>query len=120
MAVIKNIIFEIIYFATEPLAIKFSCYLSSRLNYNYAYLSGIFKKLNGITIEHFIISQKIEKVKSMLVAGDVHLSEIAYRMNYSSVSHLSAQFKKITGYNASEYRAFRINNYSNLQNKIAV
>ena len=117
---IKNIIFEIIYFATEPLAIKFSCYLSSRLNYNYAYLSGIFKKLNGITIEHFIISQKIEKVKSMLVAGDVHLSEIAYRMNYSSVSHLSAQFKKITGYNASEYRAFRINNYSNLQNKIAV
>ena len=117
---IKNIIFEIIHFATEPLAVKFSCYLSDRLSYNYTYLAGIFKKLNGITIERFIISQKIEKVKSMLVAGDTHLSEIAWRMNYSSVSHLSAQFKKVTGYNASEYRSLRINNYSDMQEKIAV
>ena len=89
---IKNIILEIIHFSTEPLVMKFSCYLSNRLNYNYTYLAGIFKKISGITIEHFIISQKIEKVKSMLIAGDMHLSEIAYRMNYSSVSHLSAQF----------------------------
>ena len=101
---IKNIVSEIIHFSTEPLTMKFSCYLSKRLNYNYTYMAGIFKKLSGITIEHFIISQKIEKVKSMLISGDMHLSEIAFQMNYSSVSHLSAQFKKITGGNASDYR----------------
>ncbi len=105
---IKNIVSEIIHFSTEPLTIKFSCYLSKRLNYNYTYLAGIFKKLNGITIEHFMISQKIEKVKSMLISGNIHLSEIACQMNYSSVSHLSAQFKKITGYNASYYRASQL------------
>jgi len=116
---IKNIILEIIHFSTEPLVMKFSCYLSNRLNYNYTYLAGIFKKISGITIEHFIISQKIEKVKSMLIAGDMHLSEIAYRMNYSSVSHLSAQFKKVTGYNASEYRSLRIHSYSDVPGKIA-
>ena len=116
---IKNIILELIHFSSEPLLMKFSCYLSNRLNYNYTYLAGIFKNLNGITIEHFIISQKIEKVKSMLMAGDMHLSEIAYRMNYSSVSHLSAQFKKVTGYNASEYRSLRIHSYSDIPGKVA-
>jgi len=70
---IKNIIIEIIYFSAEPLAVKFSCYLSKRLNYNYTYLAGIFKKLNGTTIEHFMISQKIEKVKAMLVSEDIPL-----------------------------------------------
>ena len=117
---IKNIILEIIHFSTEPVVLKFSCYLSNRLNYNYTYLAGIFKKICGITIEHFIIAQKIEKVKSMLIAGDMHLSEIAYRMNYSSLSHLSAQFKKVTGYNASEYKSLRINAYSGIADKIAV
>jgi YesN/AraC family two-component response regulator len=109
---IKNIIIEIIYFSAEPLVMKFSCYLSERLNYNYTYLAGIFKQLNGITIERFIISQKIEKVKAMLVSEDVYLSEIAYRMNYSSVSHLSAQFKKVTGFNASESRSLRTKVYA--------
>ncbi|MBK7307168.1 MAG: AraC family transcriptional regulator [Chitinophagaceae bacterium] len=99
---------------------KFSCYLSDRLNYNYTYLAGLFKKLTGITIEHFMISQKIEKVKSLLLPGDMPLSEIAYRMNYSSVSHLSAQFKKVTGYNASEYKSLRINAYTDILDKIAV
>lgn len=117
---IKNIIFEIIYFSAEPLAVKLSCYLSDRLNYNYTYLACLFKKLTGITIEHFMISQKIEKVKSMLLAEDMPLSEIANRMNYSSVSHLSAQFKKVTGYNASEYKLLRINTYTGIQEKIAV
>jgi len=117
---IKNIIFEIIYFSVEPLNIKFSCYLSKQLNYNYTYLAGVFKCICGITIEKFIIIHKIEKVKSLLVCGDMHLSEIAHRMNYSSVSHLSAQFKKVTGYNASEYRSLRINTYTDVQQKVAV
>jgi AraC-like DNA-binding protein len=117
---IKNIIFELVHFRNEPIAMNFSCYLSKQLNYNYTYLAGVFKKLNGITIEHFMIAQKIEKVKSMLISGDMHLSEIAYRMNYSSVSHLSAQFKKVTGCNASEYRLLRINSYAIMPDKIAV
>ena len=67
-----------------------------------------------------MISQKIEKVKSMLLSNDVPLNEIACQMNYSSVSHLSAQFKKITGYNASEYKSLRTKTYTGIQEKIAV
>lgn len=102
---IKKLIFEIIHFSEEPLSIKFSCFLSSRLNYNYNYLSKIFSEVNGINIERFIILQKIEKVKSMLLSDEAILSEIAFKMNYSSVSHLSNQFKKYTGYRASDYKS---------------
>ena len=101
---IKNIVFEMVYTDEEPLAIKFSCYLSKRLNYSYTYLAGIFSQECNTTIERFIIEQKIEKVKSMLVDDHCVLSYIACKMNYSSVSHLSAQFKKVTGLTASEYR----------------
>jgi YesN/AraC family two-component response regulator len=101
---IKNIVFEMVYTDEEPLAIKFSCYLSKRLNYSYTYLAGIFSQECNTTIERFIIEQKIEKVKSMLVDDHCVLSYIAHKMNYSSVSHLSAQFKKVTGLTASEYR----------------
>ena len=101
---IKTIIFEMIYVADEPLVIKFSCYLSNKLNYNYTYLSNIFKKINGISIERYIIHEKIEKVKAMLVAEDTTLKEIAFQLNYSSVAHLSAQFKKVTGLRARDYK----------------
>ena len=117
---IKNIIFEIIYYSTEPLQIKFSCYLSSRLNYSYTYLSNIFKKINGVSIERYIILQKIEKVKEMLVTEGAFLSEIAYKMNYSSVSHLSAQFKKVTGIRAKDYKSLRINSFTRIPDLIAV
>ena len=117
---IKNIIFETIHYTDEPLMIKFSCYLSSRLNYNYTYLSNIFKKINGISIERYIIQQKIEKVKEMLVSEGAFLSEIACKMNYSSVSHLSAQFKKITGIRARDYKSLRINSYTRMPDLIAV
>lgn len=106
---VKNMIVETIHFSGEHLLMKFSCYLSSRLNYNYNYLSNIFEKINGMSIERYIIAQKIEKVKAMLIAGDIRLSEIAFQMNYSSVAHLSAQFKKITGNNASKYKLLQIN-----------
>ena len=105
---IKSIIFEMVYFSSEPLLIKFSCYLSEKLNYSYAYLSNVFSQENGISIERYIILQKIEKVKSMLIGENLFLSEIAYKMNYRSVSHLSNQFKKITGMNASDYKALKI------------
>jgi len=102
---IKNIIYETVYTDEEPLTIKFSCYLSKRLNYSYTYLAGLFSQECKKTIEHYVIEQRIEKVKSMLVDENCVLSYIAYKMNYSSVSHLSAQFKKMTGLTASEYRA---------------
>ena len=117
---IKNIISEVIFLSGKPLLMKFSCYLSKQLNYNYTYLSNIFKKINGVSIERYIILQKIEKVKAMLISEDIPLSEIAYRMNYSSVGHLSAQFKKVTGYNARDYKLLRIKAYSKMPDKIAV
>ena len=121
---IKNLIFEIIYYSDEPLSIKFSFFLSSKLNYNYNYLSKIFSEVNGINIERYIILQKIEKVKSMLLSEDAILSEIAYKMNYSSVSHLSNQFKKYTGLRASDYKSsLRANGkgiYRTMSHKMAV
>jgi len=101
---IKNIIFECIYCSDEPLSLKFSCYLAQRLGYSYTYMANIFSTETGMSIERYLIEQKIEKVKSMLVTEDYILSEIANKMNYSSVGHLSAQFKKVTGINASHYK----------------
>jgi len=117
---IKNIIFEIIYDSHEPLVMKFSCYLSSRLNYNYTYLSGLFKRTEGITLEQYFIKQKMEKVKVMLFTEGASLSKISDQLNYSSVSHLSAQFKKVTGLTARDYKLRRINSYPEMPAAIAV
>ncbi len=94
---IKNIIIEQIHYSEEELKINFSELLSEQLNYNYKYLSNLFSEIHGTTIEHFIIKQKIERVKELLVYNEVNLSEIAWKLNYSSVPHLSNQFKKVTG-----------------------
>jgi len=117
---IKSIIYELIHFHTEPLELKFSCYLSSRLNYNYTYLATVFKRANGISIERFMIAEKIEKVKTMLISEGATLNEIAYKMNYSSVAHLSAQFKKVTGIRASDFKIMRMNSYIRMTELIAV
>lgn len=117
---IKNIIFETIHYSDEPLMTKFSYYLSSRLNYNYTYLSGIFKKATGINIERYVILQKIEKVKEILISEGAPLSDIAQKMNYSSVSHLSAQFKKVTGITTKDYKSRRRDTYTIIPVKTAV
>lgn len=101
---VKNIIHETVYWSEEPITVKFSIYLSQRLNYSYAYLANLFSNECNMTIERYTIEQRIEKVKTMLVAENYILSEIADKMNYSSVAHLSAQFKKVTGITASEYK----------------
>ena len=111
---VKNIIHEMVYTDEEPPAIKFSCYLSQRLNYSYTYLAGLFSRECHTTIEHYIIEQRIEKVKSMLITENYILSEIAEKMNYSSVAHLSTQFKKITGITASDYKAIQMNEHMRL------
>jgi len=94
---IKNVIIEMIHYADEPPKTNFSDYLSEKLNYDYTYLSNIFSEVTGTTIEQYIIAHKIERVKELLLYDELNLSEISYRLNYSSVAHLSNQFKKVTG-----------------------
>ena len=101
---IKNVIIEMIYYSDEYLKIKNSDYISSKLNYDYTYLSNIFSQMNGIPIQQFILLNKIEKVKGLLCNGELNLTEISYKLNYSSVAHLSYQFKKITGLTPSLFK----------------
>ncbi|MFL5787528.1 MAG: helix-turn-helix domain-containing protein [Flavisolibacter sp.] len=94
---IKNIIVEMIHYTDEPPILNFSAYLSEKLHYDYNYLSNLFSEVKGITIEHFIISHKIERAKELLIYNELTLTEIAEKLHYSNVSHLSNQFKKVTG-----------------------
>lgn len=104
---IKNIVIEIIHYSEEPLTINFSNYLSSKLHYDYNYLSNLFSEVKGITLEHYIIAHKIERVKELLVYEQLTLTEIANDMGYSSVAHLSKQFKKVTGLTPSFFKNMR-------------
>ena len=100
---IKNTIIEMIHNSDEYVKYKFSNYLSEKLDYNYEFLAGLFKSEQGITIESYIILNKIERVKELLLYGDLSLKEISYKMHYSSVAHLSNQFKKITGITSTHF-----------------
>ncbi len=104
---IKNIIIELAHYSEEPLAVNFSEYLSHKLNHNYTYLASLFSEIQGVTIEKFFISHKIERVKELLVYDELTLTEIAYLMHYSSVAHLSAQFRKVTGLTTSHFKHLR-------------
>lgn len=108
---IKNVIIEMIHYSDEPPKIKFSNYLSEKLKHNYTYLSNLFSKVKGASIEHYIIAHKIERVKELLIYENLTLSEIAWKLNYSSVAHLSNQFKKQTGETPSR---FKKNTHKNL------
>ncbi len=93
-----------IHYAEEPPKEKYSVYISGKLNHDYNYLSNLFSKVKGTTIDQFIIAHKIERVKELLMYGDLSIKEISYKMNYSSVGHLSNQFKKVTGLTPSHYK----------------
>ncbi|MFD0940378.1 helix-turn-helix domain-containing protein [Pedobacter boryungensis] len=101
---IKTAIIELVHYQNEPLKSNLSDYLSKKLNAEYAYLSAIFSEMEQNTIEKYFIQQKIEKAKELLTYGEHSLSEIAFQLNYSSVAHLSAQFKKISGQTPSQYK----------------
>lgn len=105
---IKNKVIQMIHH-TDKVDLKFnwSSVLSEELHYEYNYLSNLFSSVEGITLEQYIIRQKIEKVKELLFYDELNLSEIADRLGYSSVSHLSAQFKKVTGFTPSELKKSR-------------
>ena len=106
---IKQVIVELIHYADEPAKVNFSDYLSEKLNHDYTYLANLFSEVEGINIEHYIIMHKIERVKELLVYDELSLTEISYKLHYSSVAHLSNQFKKITGLTPSHFKRFKDN-----------
>jgi AraC-like DNA-binding protein len=104
---IKNVIIELVHYSEEAPTVKFSEYLSQKLTHDYTYLANLFSEVQGTTIEKFFIAHKIERVKELLVYNELNLTEIAYQMHYSSVAHLSTQFKKVTGLTPSHFKQLR-------------
>ncbi len=104
---IKNVIIEMVHYTDAPLKVNFSNFLAEKLQHDYTYLSNLFSEVVGITIEHFIIAHKIERVKELIIYGELNLTEISYLLNYSSVAHLSTQFKKVTGLTPSHFKKMK-------------
>lgn len=113
---IRNVIIEMIHCADELPQINYSRYLCEKLDHNYTYLANIFSEITGTNIQHFIIIQKIEKAKELLLYNELNLTEISYKLGYSSVGHLSNQFKKITGLSPSFYKQLKEKRKTNLEN----
>ena len=112
---IKAVIIEMIHYSEEIPQVNYSDYISEKLGYDYTYLANIFSEVKGITIQQFIIIHKIEKVKELLLYDELNLTEIAWKLHYSSVAHLSNQFKKITGLTPSFYKQLKDKRKSNLE-----
>ena len=113
---IKNVITEMVHYTDEIPKVNYSVFLSDKLKLDYTYLSNIFSEVKGITIQQFIIVNKIERVKELLLYNEMNLTEIAYKLHYSSVAHLSNQFKKVTGLSPSYYKQLKQKRNSNLEN----
>lgn len=113
---IKTVITEMIHYSAELPKVNYSEYISKKLGYDYTYLANTFSEVKGITIQQFIILHKIEKVKELILYDELNLSEIAYRLHYSSPAHLSNQFKKITGLTPSFYKKLKQKRNKNLEN----
>ena len=104
---IKTAVIEMVHHSSENIKTNFSDYLSEKLNHNYTYLANLFSEVQGTTIEHFIIAHKIERIKELLIYDELNITEIAWEMNYSSVAHLSNQFKKVTGLTPSHFKQLK-------------
>jgi AraC-like DNA-binding protein len=104
---IISVIIEMVHNTTEMNKLNFSDFLSEKLDHHYTYLSNIFSEVKGITIQQFIIVHKVERIKELLMYGELNLTEISYLLNYSSVAHLSNQFKKITGLSPSHFKVLK-------------
>lgn len=113
---IKNAIIEMIHYSDEVPRVNYSDYISDKLKYDYTYLSNVFSEVKGITIQQFIIMHKIERVKELLLYDELNLTEISYKLHYSSVAHLSNQFKKVTGHSPSFYKKLKQKRFQNLEN----
>ncbi len=113
---IKSAVIELVHYSEEQIKMNLSDYLSEKLNYDYTYLANLFSEVKGITIEKFYLTHKIEKVKELIVYDELNLTEIAYKMHYSSVSHLSNQFKKFTGLTPSHFKKLKNKRRDTLEN----
>ncbi len=113
---IKGVIIEMIHYEEEIPKVNYSEYISEKLDYDYTYLANTFSEVKGITIQQYIIFHKIEKVKELLLYGHFTLTEISYKLHYSSVAHLSNQFKKVTGLSPSYYKELKQRRKHNLEN----
>lgn len=113
---IKNVIIEIVHYADELPEVNYSDYISKKLGYDYTYLANIFSAVKGTTIQQYIIINKIERVKELLLYDELNLTEISYKLNYSSVAHLSNQFKKVTGLTPSFFKKLKDRARTELEN----
>ncbi len=104
---IKNAIIELVHYTDDQIKVNLSDFLSAKLNYDYTYLANLFSEVKGTTIEKFYLTHKIEKVKELIVYDELSLSEIAFKMHYSSVAHLSNQFKKYTGLTPTHFKELK-------------
>lgn len=112
---IKSVIIEMIHYEDKIPKVNYSSYISKKLNYDYSYLSNTFSEVKGITIQQYIIFHKIEKVKELLLYDQLTLTEISFKLHYSSVAHLSNQFKKVTGLSPSYYKELKLRRNKNLE-----
>ena len=113
---IKAVIVEMVHYADELPKTNFSNFLSKKLDYDYTYLANLFSDTQGTTIEHYIILHKIEKVKELIIYDELNLTEIADKLHYSGVAHLSSQFKKITGLTPSYFKSLKNKKLTMLEN----
>ena len=113
---IKNVIVEMIHYSDELPKVNYSDYIGEKLGYDYTYLANTFSEVKGITIQQFIIINKIEKVKELLLYDELNLTEIARQLHYSSVAHLSNQFRKVTGLSPTFYKQLKQKRKGNLEN----
>ena len=104
---IMNVIIEMVHYSEEMPKVNYSDYISEKLHHDYTYLSNIFSEVKGMTIQQFIITHKIERAKELLLYDEYNLTEISYKLNYSSVAHLSNQFKKVTGLTPSHFKKLK-------------
>jgi AraC-like DNA-binding protein len=104
---IKNVIVEMVHHTEDEIKTNFSDFLSEKLNHNYTYLANLFSEVQGTTIEQYIILHKVERIKELILYDELNITEIAWTMNYSSVAHLSNQFKKVTGLSPSHFKQLK-------------
>lgn len=113
---IKNIVIEMVHHSDSVLKVNFSDYLSEKLKYDYTYMANVFSEVQGISIEQFIISHKVERIKEYIIYDELNMTEIAIKMNYSSVAHLSGQFKKVTGLTPTYFKKLKLRRLEPIEN----
>jgi len=104
---IIHVIMEMVHVSEELPIVNYSTHISNKLEYDYTYLSNLFSEIKGMTIQQFIILHKVERIKELIIYDEFNITEIAWKMNYSSVAHLSNQFKKITGFSPTHFKQLK-------------